>query len=138
MKIHHFLVKGDLPKPLQKYWDHQFSSGGTTGPDYKAFEASYGRWLKKTLAGYKVEIHGNHYEFSAVVTRKGADGAPDRYVYLSISDVRFFDKEWVYHIMVRQMRHPTDWCGCRNHYCQIDQIKQFVDELMDMELEPGI
>lgn len=135
MRIDHFLEKSDIPKPLRKYLDHQWTSGGVAGPDYRAFQASYGRWLKKLLKGYKVEIHPNHYEFSAVVTRKGEDGAPDRYVYLSISDVRFWHNGWVYDILVRQMQHPRDWCGCRNHTAQIDTIKEWVDSLMDKPLE---
>ena len=138
MHIDHFLHKSDLPHPLQKYWDHEFSSGPCPGPDYLAFQASFGRWLKKLLAGYDVDLHKSHYEFSVVVTRRGKDGASDRYVYMSISDVRFFPKEWVYHILVRQMEHATDWHGRHNHFCQIDQIKACVDELMDAKLEAAI
>ena len=125
--IDHFMHKSDLPKPLQKYWDHQFSSGGVTGPDYKSFQTAYGRWLKKELAGYEVTIHKNHYEFSAVVKKAGKDGEPDQFVYLSISDVRFWPREWAYHILVRKMSHATDWSGGTNSYCQIDQIKGRVE-----------
>lgn len=132
--------KQDLPPPLRKYWDHKFSSGPCTGPDYRSFQSSYWRWLRKILkpAGYKLDTHGNHYEFSCVVTRKGEDGRPDRYVYISISDVRFFPREWAGQVMVRQMRHPTDWCGCMNHFVPMTKIKEEVDALMDKELERSI
>ena len=130
MRIDHFLDKSDLPRPLQKYWGHQFSSGTRPGPDYIAFQAAYGRWLKKLLPEYEVDMHKNHYEFSCVICKKGTGGAPDKYVYLSISDVRFFHGEWIYNILIRTMKHAKDWTGGTNGFCQIDQIKERVDELM--------
>ena len=123
------MTKEDLPKELQPWWDHEFSSGGTTGPDYKEFQAAYGRWLRKALKGYKVNVLGNHYEFSAVITRKGGAG-PDRHVYLSISDVRFFPHQWAQHVLVRTMAHEKDWTGGPNTYCGVNGIPERVGELM--------
>ena len=122
--------KEELPKQLQPWWDHEFSTGCTTGLDYRKFQADYGRYLRKALPGYRVDMHGNHYEFSAVITKKGEDGAPDRYVYLSISDVRFFPRAWASNVLVRTMEHAEDWTGGRNQYCSIGHIPQLVDELM--------
>ena len=124
------MTKEDLPKELQPWWDHEFSSGGTTGPDYKEFQAAYGRWLRKALKGYRVTVLGNHYEFSAVVTKKGEGGSPDRFVYLSISDVRFFPREWAQHVLVRTMAHEKDWTGGPNTYCGVNGIPERVGELM--------
>ena len=124
-----YLSKKDLPRPLQKYWGYEFSTGTRPGQDYLAFQAAYGRWLKKLLPDYRVDVHRNHYEFSAVITKPGSGDVPDRHVYMSISDVRFFPGRWADSILVRKMRHAEDWTGLRNGYCRIDKIKEMVDGL---------
>lgn len=124
------MTKRDIPRPLQGWWGHRFSSGPYTGEDYETFQAEYGRWLRRRLPKYKVDISGGHYEFSAVITKKGGDGAPDRHVYLSISDVRYFPADWYGNVLVRTMKHAEDWCGGTNTYCGIKGIPKRVDELM--------
>lgn len=124
------MTQEDLPKELQPWWSHEFSSGGTTGPDYRKFQAAYGRYLKRALRGYKVKMSGNHYAFSAVVTKEGADGSPDRHVYLSISDVRFFPHWWAKRVLARTMAHAKDWTGGPNTYCDVNGIPKHVDRLM--------
>jgi len=120
----------DLPEELRPWWNHAFSSGCYTGDDYKAFENAYAKWLRKALPGYSVDVHRNHYEFSAVVTRKCSEDRPIRHVYLSISDVRFFPKAWYSRVLARTMEHAEDWTGGTNTYCAIGYIPKRVDELM--------
>lgn len=123
------MTKEDVPEPLRGWFGHEFSSGPYTGEDYRKFEAAYARWLRKALPKYKVDVHRNHYEFSAVITKPGSGDVPDRHVYMSISDVRFFPGRWADSILVRKMRHAEDWTGLRNGYCRIDKIKEMVDGL---------
>lgn len=120
----------DLPEELRPWWNHEFSSGCYTGDDYKAFENAYAKWLRKALTGYSVDMHRNHYEFSATIMWKGSGGIPDRYVYLSIGDVRAFPKDWYSRVLVRTMAHAKDWAGGPNTYCAIGDIPTRVDELM--------
>ena len=121
----------ELPKQLQPWRDHVFSSGPYTGEDYRKFQNAYARWLRKALPKYAVDVHRNHYEFSAVVTRKGAGGLPDRYVYLSISDVRAFPGAWHSSVLVRTMASAKDWIGGRNNYCSIGYVPKMADKLME-------
>ena len=123
------MTQEELPKIMQKWWNHQFSSGGTAGPDYRAFEHDYGLWLRKELKGYTGKMHKNHYEFAVVLTKKGVDGNPDRYIYVGISDVRFSPREWATHVLVHTMAHPKDWTGGPNCYCHITELKEMVDRL---------
>ena len=125
------MTKEDLPNTLKPYWDYEFSSGGTTGQDYKTFQAKYRNWLRKELHGYKVTLYPNHYEFSAVIERPENVGRPARYVYLSISDVRFFPRQWATSILVRTMAHAKDWTGGRNNYCDLAGVRKAVDQLME-------
>lgn len=124
------MCKTDLPKTLQPYWDHEFSSGSTTGDDYTAFQAKYRNFLKKELHGYNVTLNPNHYEFSVVIERPVAGDRPAKYAYLSIPDVRFFPHQWATRILVRTMVHPTDWTGGCNNYCRITEVRAALDRLL--------
>lgn len=125
------MTREDIPKTLQPYWDHEFSSGGTAGRDYKQFQAKYRNWLKKELHGYKVTLHPNHYEFSAVIEKPANCAEPAKYVYLSVPDVRFFPRKWATNILVRAMAHAKDWTGGRNNYCGITGVRDAVDRIME-------
>lgn len=124
------MTEEDVPEPLRGWMNHVFSSGCYAGDDYLKFQNAYARWLRKVLKGYSVKMNRNHYEFSAVITRKGGNGKPDRHVYLSISDVRFFPKAWYSRVLMRTMAHAEDWTGGTNTYCAIGYIPQRVEELM--------
>lgn len=129
------MTKDKLPKSLQMYWDHQFSSGPTTGGDYKTFERRFRAWMRKELEGYTVKMYPNHYEFSAVITRRHSDESPAKYVYVSIPDVRFFPRTWATNILVRGMKHDKDWTGGYNNYCDICGLKECVDARMEEEVK---
>ena len=128
------MTEEDIPEPMRNWFGHVFSSGCYTGPDYLAFQDSYARWLRKALKGYRVTVNMGHYEFSAVIIRKGAAGMPDRHVYMSISDVRYFPKSWYSSVLMRTMSHAEDWAGGENTYCAIGYIPKRVEELMSREM----
>ena len=117
------MTEEDVPKPLRGWMNHVFSSGCYTGDDYKAFQNEYARWLRKALKGYSVDVHRNHYEFSAVITRKGGNGKPDRHVYLYISDVRFFPKAWYSRCSCAQWPMRRTGQVARTHTAQSDTYR---------------
>lgn len=125
------MTEEDIPEPLRPWRDHVFSSGPYTGEDYKKFQNAYARWLRKTLPKYTVDVHRNHYEFSAVITRKGGHAGPDRHVYLSITDVRHFPGAWHSSVLMRTMANAKDWIGGRNNYCSIGYVPKMADKLME-------
>ena len=51
-------------------------------------------------------------------------------MYLSISDVRAFPRQWATNILVRTMQHAKDWTGGYNNYCEITGVRDTVDRLM--------
>ena len=125
------MTEEDVPEPLRKWLGHKFSSGCYAGDDYLEFQEAYRRWLRRALKRYTVKMNKNHYEFSAVVTRKGVNGKPDRHVYLSISDVRYFPNAWHSSVLMQTMANAKDWIGGRNNYCSIGYVPKMVDKLME-------
>ena len=108
-------------KEIEKYRNFEFSSGCTTGKDYITFQTKYRNALKKMCDTYGwelVKFMKGHYEFSAFIKNE-----KDKYVYLSISDVRFFPNKWQDHILIRKADSSTDYTGVVNFYsdfCLLD------------------
>lgn len=114
---------------LKKYLNYEFSSGCYTGNDYKSFQTKYINYLKamcKDNHWELVNVGKNHYCFSAFI--KSAEG---KYVYLSISDVRYFTNEWFNHILVRTAKNEVDYRGGFNSYTTLEDLDGKVAILLD-------
>ena len=116
-------------KDLKKYLNYEFSSGCYTGEDYKAFQAKYINFLKAICRNNRwklVNVGKNHYCFSAFI--KG--GTENKYVYLSISDVRYFSNEWYKHILIRTAKNEVDYHGGFNQYTSLENLEWNVAKLL--------
>lgn len=118
--------KSELPKTLQPFVGHMFSSGGYIGDDFKSFNTKYKNVIKKLLPnGY--ELHSwsrGHYYCSAVI--KDTEG---RFIYMSIGDVRYWPNEWVEKILIRTMKHDKDWTGGTNHRTDLVNFTKDIQKL---------
>lgn len=114
---------------LKQYIDYEFSSGCYTGEDYKTFERKYLNYLKTICNNNNwklVNVGKNHYCFSAFI--KG--GTENRYVYISISDVRYFNNDWFSHILVRTAKNEVDYKGGFNYYTTLEHLEGRICELL--------
>lgn len=118
--VYHY--KDELPKNLREYVDCSFVNGS----DYKSFQTRYKKFIKNNLPeGYSIKKWcPNHYEFSCVIENN------NRYVYVSISDVRVWHNEWMTNILVRTMKHDSDWTGGCNQYASIFNLIDKVKKVM--------
>lgn len=115
-------------KELEKYLGYEFSSGCYTGEDYKKFERKYINYLKKICKENDwelVSIGKNHYEFSVFFKYL------DKYVYMRISDVRYFPNEWYNHILVRTADNEKDYHGGWNQYTTLPNIVDKIKNIFD-------
>lgn len=106
---------------LEKWLGYKFSTGVEAGEDYKKFQRAARASLKKICEAENITIysfHGNHYTFSAVLKNMETE----KYVFVSISDVRHWQDEWYYKVLIRTMEHEKDWRGGANHYCKWNEI----------------
>jgi hypothetical protein len=117
-------------RDLEKYLDYTFSTGNYTGKDYLSFQTKYINYLKGLCNdnGWEfVKACKTHYEFSAFI--KNSD---NKFIYLSISDVRFFFNEWYTHILVRRAEHEKDYTGGRNNYTTLPNLVSTLNWLFEL------
>ena len=115
---------------LKKYLNYEFSTGVYTGEDYKSFQTKYINYLKAMCRENHwqlVNVGKNHYCFSAFI--KG--GTENKYVYISISDVRYFSNEWYRHILIRTAKNEVDYRGGFNNYTTLENLCAKTAELLD-------
>lgn len=116
-------------KELKKYINYKFSTGCYTGEDYKRFQATYINYLKSMCMENNwqlVNVGKNHYCFSAFI--KG--GIENKYVYISIADVRYFANEWYKHILIRTAKNEVDYKGGFNNFVTLENLESKVASLL--------
>lgn len=114
---------------LKKYLNYEFSTGCYTGEDYKSFQAKYINYLKamcKENHWQLVNVSRNHYCFSAFI-----QSSQNKFVYISISDVRYFSNEWYDNILIRTAKNEVDYRGGFNHYTSLEHLVEKAAELLD-------
>ena len=118
--------KSELPKIIQPFVGHVFSSGNYTGEDFNDFNNKFKKVIEKMLPdNYSLHYwNKGHYYCSAVI--KDNIG---RFIYMSISDVRHFPHDWVEDILIRTMRHETDWTGGSNHRTDLINFSKDIQKL---------
>lgn len=112
---------------LERYLNYEFSSGCETGEDYKAFQRQYISYLRQlgNKKGWElVNVGKNHYCFSAFYK------IGERFVYISISDVRHFKNEWYNGILVRTATSDHDYTGGSNNFCCLARLEETIENLI--------
>ena len=118
MRIGEFYAKGiyyhksDIPQTLRPFVNYRFSLGGYIGDDFKSFNTKFKNIIKKLLPeGFEIHYwnRGHYYCSGVIKTPK------DKFIYISIPDVRYFNDEWITNILYRTMEHDKDWTGGPNH-----------------------
>lgn len=117
-----------MHKSLERWIGYRFSSGPTTGSDYNQFERTMRTDLRRQAKALGLELHTfykSHYEFTAVLRNP----ENNKFIYVSIPDVRYWPEQWSVHVLYRRMQHDQDWTGGGNHYGTWERIGQMALEL---------
>ena len=113
---------------MKQWLDYYFSTGSYTGEDYRKFESQYRNKLKKIAKenGFQlVSFNRNHYEFSCFFKNE-----LNKYVYMSISDVRYWKNEWYNRILIRTAESDSDFRGGSNRYTNYENLGQSISKLL--------
>lgn len=113
---------------LKKYLDYEFSSGCSTGQDYKTFQTKYINYLRTICRENNWQLVGilrGHYEFAVFV--KNTD---NKYVYISIDDVRYCPNKWFNNILIRKAKNEEDYTGGSNNYYSLPVLQFAIHQLL--------
>ena len=113
---------------IKNWLKWEFSSGSITGEDFKRFASDFKKEIKRRLpVGAKlVQWNVGHYYISGFI--KNED---NKYVYFSISDVRYFRNDWYNNILVRTAKDENDYTGGSNNFTSLENFTQKVAELLN-------
>ena len=100
-----------------KWINHEFSSGCTTGRDFRDFSKEFKSNVKKRLPGPITleKYNSGHYYLSGFLY----NNKTNKWCYFSIMDVRGSRNEQV---MIRTAKDERDFTGGRNNWIKFEEI----------------
>jgi hypothetical protein len=69
----------------------------------------------------------NHFDASGFVQRG------EKFVYFSVSDIRFWQDQWYKHILIRTAKSERDYTGGSNNYTTLERFERDVDFLLTIQ-----
>ena len=120
----------EIPRKLDEFKDWEFSSGATTGDDFRVFARLFRKEVTRQLPEHArlVEYDVGHYYVSGFVKRDG------NYAYFSIPDVRYFPGEWYSNILIRTAKSDKDYTGGSNGYTTLEKFGEEVLHLLNSQV----
>jgi hypothetical protein len=115
----------EIPTTLNGFKSWEFSSGGTTGEDFKIFARKFRNHIKKIMPNATVTVNPNHYYVYGFIEQNS------KFVYFSISDVRFFPKQWFNNVLIRTAKNASDYTGGSNGYTTLENFAENVNRLLE-------
>ena len=117
-------MKDYISKFIDKWKDVEIEDYcGDVSPQYREFQKGYKQIINQICLMNNFNLcsfNGMHYCFSAVLYNRQSD----KYIYISIPDVRFFKNKWCSHILYRSMENETDYRGGENHYTDLLHLEK--------------
>ena len=117
----------EIPTTLDAFKNWEFSSGSSTGDDFKIFVRLFRNYIKKQLpmGATLVNFSPNHYDLGGFIKKN------NKFVYFSISDVRYFPDAWCEDILIRTATSEKDYTGGSNNYTTLQGFKNNVNDLLN-------
>jgi len=115
----------EIPTSLEAFKQWEFTSGPETGEDFNVFARLFRSFVKKNIpADAKATVKVGHYESYGFVELNG------KFVFFSISDVRYFKNSWVDDILIRTAKNSSDFTGGSNCSTTLEKFKADVTRLL--------
>ena len=115
-----------MANTIEKWLNHEFSSGTVAGDDYKKFQRAAKADLKKKAEAVGYTLHSfrpGHYEFSAVLR----DADTGNFIYVAIVDVRYYGNKWYNEVLYRTMKDDKDSHGGYNQWCSWPELQEALE-----------
>ena len=112
---------------MKKWLDVEFESACYKTQQFRSFATQFRNAIKKALPenAKTVKLNTGHFYVSGFIEREG------KFVYFSVSDVRYFANEWYNHILIRTAKSERDFTGGFNEYTTLEKFGSNVDLLLN-------
>ena len=113
---------------LEDWRNITFESSSVKTKEFISFSKMFRSKIKKEANLKELEIinwSNGHFYCSAFLKNKETE----KFVYLSISDVRHFKNDWYDNILVRTAKNEKDYTGGSNRTATINNIGKFLYNL---------
>ena len=113
-------------KGIEKWFGNTFESSSGLTDEFSSFSKDFKKHLK-SIAGidYKLYFSRGHFDCSGFFRNIKTE----KFVYFSVSDVRYFPNSWWNNVLVRKAKDEKDYTGGRNNSCQLVDLKKNIDNL---------
>lgn len=110
---------------MNKWIGTHFQSSTKTTREFDLFSREFKQYIKKNLPENAELVNWNkgHFYVSGFIKRE------DKFVYFSVSDVRFFKDEWYNHVLIRSAKHEKDYSGGQNMLTNLPEFREAIELL---------
>jgi hypothetical protein len=111
---------------IEKWLGFRFESSSGLTSEFAEFARDFKNHIKRSLpvGSELVNWSRGHFEVSGFVKRS------NKFVYFSISDVRFWQDSWFDNILIRTAEHEKDWTGGSNQSTKLPEFTSRVENLL--------
>ena len=105
---------------MEKWYDYTFESSSGLTAEFQAFVKDFKKYLLQQVRKdfELVNCSRGHFEISGFLKNK----KNKKFVYFSISDVRYFPNSWYNNILIRTAENEKDYTGSSNNNCKFAEI----------------
>lgn len=112
-------------KLLTLWYGHRFQTSCGTTPEFAKFAREFKAAIREQLGpSYELVAFNRGHFCCSGFARRG-----EKFIYFSISDVRFFGTSWVDRILIRTAKHETDYTGGRNQQTNLENFGRVADQI---------
>lgn len=114
-------------KGIEKWRGFDFESSSSLTPEFAAFARDYKKHITAILpAGASLAAFNRGHFYCSGFIQRGA-----KFVYFSMSDVRYQSGSWEKSILVRTAQHVKDYTGGSNNYADLENFTDRVERLLN-------
>lgn len=111
---------------IEKWLGNVFESSSGLTDEFSSFSKDFKKYLK-SIAGidYDLYFSKGHFYCSGFFRNKKTE----KFVYFSMSDVRYFKDAWFNNLLVRTAKDEKDFTGGSNNNCCLIDLKKSIEKL---------
>lgn len=115
---------------IEKWKGVQFESSSQTTPQLREFLTELRRYIVDMIKpDFSLSnFSRGHFECSGFLQHLKTG----KFIYFSISDVRYSQDEWINNILIRTAKDSKDYTGGSNNYCELTDLRKATLNLLQI------